>query len=524
MIKLEKFNIYEAPTKVKKVVFAFGRFNPPTIGHEKLIDKVKKVAGSDDYGIYPSYSKNQKTDPLPHALKIAYMRKMFPRYSRNIVADKNAITVMDIAVSLYEQGYTDLTMVAGSDRLREFKTLLTKYNNVKGKRHGFYNFNNIKIVNAGERDPDSEGVTGMSASKMRQAAVDGKVQDFESGLPKSFRDGRKLYRDVRKHMGIREEKDMGEMTNYEQLRDLYLTGKIWNIGDIVETKGVEGEIVQRGTNYIAFKDDNNKIQKAWLHDIAEDLIESPIMFPKLQNWIKRNVTAKKRVDSAIEYYKQLVKKGDPKNISSKVAQLFGFDYREFADMIIAKGLKVENDKVDSTIEQADKKGIPYSIMKKMYDSVNLSKTETEALSWPNEYADHTRKITPGQGNKLVKVKKTKLTKENIKEWYNSEDTRLDYIMRYSTDWQEKLDITHNRMLESLEVDTKHSDGVTRVKSFSGKALIKVKNQRLTDTPAGSTDGQLSKENMKKHIFDFIKDKKKLKKKNEGLNKKVLQNE
>ena len=158
------------------IVFTFGRFNPPTTGHEKLIQKVKSVAGSQPFRIYPSFSQNQKKDPLPHALKIAYMRKMFSKYARNIMADSNARTAIDIAVKLYDEGFKNLIMVAGSDRVKEFQTLLSTYNGVGGKRHGFYEFDTIDVVSAGERDPDAEGVTGMSASKMRKASD----SDFDS--------------------------------------------------------------------------------------------------------------------------------------------------------------------------------------------------------------------------------------------------------------------------------------------------------------------------------------------------------
>ena len=160
-----------------QVVFAFGRFNQPTIGHEKLLDRTKLIAGSSRYIIYPSQSQNQKKDPLPFALKVAYMRKMFPKHAKNIMADKSIINVFDIVVKLYDEKYTDVAMVAGSDRVKEFKKLLDTYNGVTGKKHGYYKFRTISVISAGERDPDAEGVTGMSASKMRGAASQG---DFES--------------------------------------------------------------------------------------------------------------------------------------------------------------------------------------------------------------------------------------------------------------------------------------------------------------------------------------------------------
>ena len=93
------------------VVFTFGRFNPPTTGHEKLIQKVASVAGTNPYRIYPSQSQNQKKDPLPFALKVAYMRKMFPKYAKNIIADRNVKTALDIAVKLYDEGFKNLIMV-----------------------------------------------------------------------------------------------------------------------------------------------------------------------------------------------------------------------------------------------------------------------------------------------------------------------------------------------------------------------------------------------------------------------------
>ena len=266
---MRKFReLLEAP---QTIVFAFGRFNPPTTGHEKLINKVKSVAGNVPYRVYPSFTTNPKKDPLPHALKVAYMRKMFPKHRKNIIADKNAKTAIMIAEMLFKEGYKNLIMVAGSDRVKEFSTLLNRYNDApdkKGKQ--LFKFDSVQVISAGERDPDAEGVEGMSASKMRAAATDGDKDAFLTGLPKGFKDGEKLYRDVRKYMGIREERDMGDMTDFETVRDMYLTGKIWNAGDIVEAKGVTGEVVRKGTNYLSFMTEDGKVHKAWLHEITLD--------------------------------------------------------------------------------------------------------------------------------------------------------------------------------------------------------------------------------------------------------------
>jgi len=256
------------------MVFTFGRFNPPTIGHEKLIKKVAQVAGSNPYQIYPSFTTNPKKDPLPHALKVAYMRKMFKKYAKNIIADISSKTAINIAVKLYDEGYKNLVMVTGSDRVKEFDTLLGTYNGVEGKRHGYYKFDSIKVVSAGERDPDAEGVEGMSASKMRAAAVAGDYDAFSTGIPVTLSDAdkKKLYRDVRKYMGIREERDMGDMSDFETLRDAYLVGEIWNVGDIVEANDIRGEVIRKGANYLSYIDENHKVHKAWLHDIIlEDI-------------------------------------------------------------------------------------------------------------------------------------------------------------------------------------------------------------------------------------------------------------
>ena len=151
-------------------VFTFGRFNPPTTGHEKLIEALAREQGKNPGSlmyVYPSHSQNAKKDPLPHAKKVAYMKKMFPRYKKNIIVSR-ARNIFEVATELHNKGHKAFVMVVGSDRVDEFDNLLNKYNGEEG-RHGFYGFDNIEVVSAGERDPDAEGVTGMSASKMRAA-------------------------------------------------------------------------------------------------------------------------------------------------------------------------------------------------------------------------------------------------------------------------------------------------------------------------------------------------------------------
>ena len=186
------------------IVFTFGRFNPPTVGHEVLIKAVESVARAKggDYLIFPSHSQDARKNPLTQSEKIKYMKKMFPGYRRNIVASTGK-TALEIAVELYEKKYTKLVMVVGSDRVRDFQRILDKYNG-EDKAHGFYDFDKIEVVSAGERDPDAEGVSGMSASKMRAAATKGDFQSFRLGIPSSLSDAdtKKMLNDIRKAMRL----------------------------------------------------------------------------------------------------------------------------------------------------------------------------------------------------------------------------------------------------------------------------------------------------------------------------------
>ena len=186
---------------MKKIVFTFGRMNPPTIGHQKLVDKVTSTAKTNraDARVYLSHTQNAKKDPISYKEKIRYAKKAFG----NSVTQSESKTVFDVAKELQKAGYTDAIMVVGSDRVKEFQTLLNKYN---GKD---FTFDSIKVVSAGERDPDAQGVEGMSASKLRALAKDGDFDTFKSGLPPKIQgDAKKIYDII--NNAIREEVEMEE--------------------------------------------------------------------------------------------------------------------------------------------------------------------------------------------------------------------------------------------------------------------------------------------------------------------------
>ena len=162
-------------------VFAFGRFNPPTIGHEKLINAL--IATNQREGgtclIYGSHTQDSSKNPLTHTQKFKYLQKMFPRHKKGLQSKSKARHALDVAVELSGK-FDKLVMVAGSDRVDDFTSLLNSYNGIKSK-HGFYEFKEIEVISAGERDPDAEGASGMSASKMRKAATQGDFEAFQMG-------------------------------------------------------------------------------------------------------------------------------------------------------------------------------------------------------------------------------------------------------------------------------------------------------------------------------------------------------
>lgn len=190
---------------MKKAVFTFGRMNPPTIGHEKLVNKIKAVARSKSATplVYLSHSQNAKKDPLTYDQKIYFAQRSFG----NIVQKSPANTIIKVLQELESKGYTDIVLVVGSDRVSDFDTMINKYN---GKD---YTFNSIDVVSAGERDPDAEGVEGMSASKMRELVRSGTDTDhdlFHKGIPSkmSYGDGHRMYTQLRKSMKLESFEDI----------------------------------------------------------------------------------------------------------------------------------------------------------------------------------------------------------------------------------------------------------------------------------------------------------------------------
>ena len=260
----------------REVYFTFGRMNPPTIGHGKVMDTLSAKSGKSDYKVYLSQSTNPKKDPLSYSDKIKHVRKMFPKHARQVIMDTDVRNVFDVAAKLYEQGYTKVNMVVGADRIREFEVLLNKYNGTKA-RHGFYNFRKINVISAGERDPDSEDdVSGMSASKQRKAAAEGDFKTFRKGVPASMNDkqARELYNTLRSAMNIKEGWNLWEIApkfDWKNLRENYIKERIFNIGELVENlnTGLVGKIIRRGANHLICVTEDKIMFKSWIKDVSE---------------------------------------------------------------------------------------------------------------------------------------------------------------------------------------------------------------------------------------------------------------
>lgn len=261
----KSFRQFVTEEKVPSVVVAFGRFNPPHTGHEKLIEKVADIARkhrAETYRIYASHSSGGAKNPLEYREKISFMRKLFPKHGREIVLSKarNMLEILtDINKTMSHIGR--VIIVAGSDRVEEFRKLTAKYNGVSAT-HGKYSFSDIVIESAGHRDPIGEGVTGMSASKMRDAASNGDFSAFKKGLPRGTSEtiARELFEVLQKRMNIKfsEERHV-ELPAISELREAYVRKEIFLVGDLVEEKQNSKnrfKISYRGPNFI--RDESGK--------------------------------------------------------------------------------------------------------------------------------------------------------------------------------------------------------------------------------------------------------------------------
>ena len=254
---------------------AFGRFNPPTAGHEKLLQAARKASAGGALKIYPSRTQDPKKNPLDPDMKISYMKKMFPDFEEEIINDAEMVSIFDVLTTASEDGYKNVNIIVGADRQAEFENLATKYNGE------LYDFDNIRVISAGVRDADAAGVEGMSASKLRKAVVDDDFRSFKTGMPKGVKDAdsQAIFDAVRTGMKVKKKKakEVKELwriapkLDQRGLREQYVNENIFRIGDIVESlnTGLVGRIIRRGTNHLICLTTEENMFKSWIRDVME---------------------------------------------------------------------------------------------------------------------------------------------------------------------------------------------------------------------------------------------------------------
>jgi nicotinic acid mononucleotide adenylyltransferase/predicted nucleotidyltransferase len=450
--------VHEALSSSKKLTFAFGRFNPPTTGHAKLMREVITQARKNNanHVVYASASQDSRKNPLDVKTKVQFMKKMFPQ-NKILAAGGTQRTFMEI-LKFYDKMYGDIIMVAGSDRIREFQALADKYN---GRD---YNYKSIKVVSSGERDPDAEGVTGMSASKMREMAKNDDYRNFRRGVVGlNDSDTRKLYDAVRKGMDIRESY-VDKFTDFinNDIREEYHQEKIFNVGDMVEhMDGSQGMVVRRGSNYVSYEVDG-LIKKAWLYDL-QPLDEAP-RIPRKKG---QPAGSKKHSDLYTDENPRGTIHGlgfkDVAKARASVAKIKASGKKHAHKIQAAIAMEQRAREMGKTAEAAVFRRY-IEQMKKKTKEMQKAKSKKESFldslerAFPideyneigtDEYAQHTMKMTPGQPIQNFRKYTETIKSEDIEKFRNERETIDKYKKRFKERWKEELDKAVQRMKEEL---------------------------------------------------------------------------
>ena len=260
------------------LTLAFGRFNPPHAGHLQLMDIAAQSAEAEgsDYIIVPSRTQDKKKNPLDADTKISMMRSMFPQHSERIMNDPGNRSIFDVLKRAHNDGYANVRIVAGQDRVKEFDKLSQSYNGA------LYQFDGLEVISSGDRDPDSDGVEGLSSSRMRLAAMEGDFKTFRSGLPEDIprKQAMALFDTVRQGMGVDQVDEcwniweIAPKEDPQNLREAYITKQVFNIGDLVENlnNGLIGRIIRRGANHLICVTEDKIMFKSWIKDVQEAIV------------------------------------------------------------------------------------------------------------------------------------------------------------------------------------------------------------------------------------------------------------
>lgn len=437
----------------KVAYFTFGRMNPPTAGHEKLLDNLSKKSGRNPYYVFLSQSQDAKKNPLNYAAKVKHARKMFPRHARSILVNKKVRTAFDAASYMFDQGFKSIVMVVGSDRVREFQTLLERYNGVKGN-HGFYNFKSISVASAGERDPDAEGVEGMSASKLRGYAASNDFANFSQGLGSSInnKDSKKLFLDVRSGMGVKEQSEFKrhvELKTVSETREKFVKGELFDLGDTVVVKESEevGTITHLGSNYVVVQLGENKSVRKWL-DAVEKIDEAcwkgytqKGMKPKGDKMVPNCVP-----ETSVPYSAEFV----PSPTGGKRSAT----------------LKIEKDDNTKVAQDPDIKDREGSQPKKYHKGLSKATKQRRNAQFKKQTKmadDNPKAYKPAPGDATAKTKPSKYTKA-FKKMYGESNAAVDSAKEKIKREKQTDKVKHDRILDRARLkDTRSRNKATNVK-------------------------------------------------------------
>ena len=289
---------FEVPENKKDkgvLTIAFGRFNPPHAGHEKVLSQVADSAEGGDYVIVPTKTQGTDKDPLDFDTKVGIMKDMFPDYSNNIVDDKDTRTIFDVLRTANSNGYAGVRIVGGGDRVKAYEKLSNDYN------QKLYDFDSIDVINAGDRDEDSDDpLEAMSASVQRKHVTNGDFAAFYGNMHRQVEDinpetgkvekvlqpivdenkAKDIYLKLRKAMKIEEGWSLWRIAprlDFFNLREHYVNKRIYRVGQLVESDhtGLVGKIIRRGANYLICVTEDNIMFKSWIKDVSEHKKEVP---------------------------------------------------------------------------------------------------------------------------------------------------------------------------------------------------------------------------------------------------------
>lgn len=252
----------QSPVSGDLVTVAFGKFNPPTKAHKNVLTTLKKTASGGNYYVFPSRSQDGKKNPLSPEIKIDFMKLMFPEFEDRILDSEEFKTIFDVLVFLNQEGYSDINIICGAERTSEIENLTQKQN---GK---LYQYNSINVISSGAKDPDSEE----NSSSARKSAATGDFETFKKAMPSGVNPKiiKQLFSELGGSLNVKETWQIAPELDSRGLRENYLFGKLFTVGNIVEScnTGLVGKILRCGANHLICVTESGVMFKSWIKDVS----------------------------------------------------------------------------------------------------------------------------------------------------------------------------------------------------------------------------------------------------------------